>query len=333
MYSLLTSRHFLNSRNVLEGKARLLREQGKGKRPNKSCSLGNDEIEQLWQSGQFGYHSATLWWLFNFHFGLRGRQKHHSMKIKNFTFKKHDGFTCVTFSEGITKTRQSGLREKYRVQIPKLFETRNDRCPVKMFRTYLAKRPADLRTSGPFYLATIYNPSCAIWFKRSPMGVHTINNIMKNVISKSPLKTSKHITNHSARKTLVKRLKQNNVAKSKIISITGHSTEAGLDPYDGGDEKQQQAISNAIDNCIIKPFLHRQHFIPPNDPRILNPTFSFFQQADFKQNILPLNSPINMYNCNVKVYQNAPTISIAPVEKDQHEPLKKCRRVIYSQEV
>ena len=189
MYQLLTSKHFLNSRNILEGKARLLREQGKGKRPNKGCSLSNDKIEQLWQSGQFGYHSPmtlinTLWWRFTLYFSFRGRQEHHNMKTEDFTFKKHDGFTYVTFSDGIAKTRQSGLREKQRVQIPKMFETRNDRCPVKICRTYLAKRPAELRTSGPFYLTVIYNPSCAIWFKRFPMGVHTINNIMKNVISK-----------------------------------------------------------------------------------------------------------------------------------------------------
>ena len=88
------------------------------------------------------------------------------------------------------------------------------------------------------------------------MGVHTIND-MKNAISKSPFETSKHITNHSARKTLVKRLKQNNVAKSEVIFRTVYSTEAGLDPYDSGDEKHQQAISNAIDNCSIKPFWHR----------------------------------------------------------------------------
>ena len=79
------------------------------------------------------------------------------------------------------------------------------------------------------------------------MGAHTINNIMKYVMSKSPLKTWKHITNHSARKTLVKRLKQNNIAKSEIISITGISAEAGLDPYDSGDEKQ--AISNATETA------------------------------------------------------------------------------------
>ena len=77
--------------------------------------------------------------------GLRGRQEHHNMKIEDFTFKKHDGFTYLTFSEGITKTMQSGLREKYRVQITKMFETRNDRFPVKIFRTYLAKRPADCK--------------------------------------------------------------------------------------------------------------------------------------------------------------------------------------------
>ena len=76
---------------------------------------------------------------------------------------------------------------------------------------------------------------------------------MKYIMSKSPLETWKHITNHSARKTLVKRLKQNNVAKSEIISITGTSAEAGLDPYDSGDEKHQ-AISNAIDNCCINSF-------------------------------------------------------------------------------
>ena len=72
------------------------------------------------------------------------------------------------------------------------------------------------------------------------------------------LETSKHITNHSARKILVKKIKKNNVANSKIISITGHSTEARLDSYNSGDEKQQEAISNAIDNCSIIFFSHRQ---------------------------------------------------------------------------
>ena len=148
-----------------------------------------------------------LWWLFTPHFGLRGCQEHHNMKTEDSTFKQHDWFTYLTCSEGMTKTRQSSLREKHRDQIAEMFQARNDGCPMEIFRIYLAKRLADLQTSGSFYLDVIYKPSCAILFKRSPMGAHSINNRMKTFISKSPLETSKHITNHSARKALVKRLK------------------------------------------------------------------------------------------------------------------------------
>ena len=117
VYSLLTSRHFMNSRNVLEGKAILVREQGKGKRLNKSCSFRHGQKEQLWQPGQFGYHSPmsvtnTLWWLFTLHFGVRGHRKHRR-KSKIFLL-----FNCITFASMITKTRKSEPLEKYRVQIP-----------------------------------------------------------------------------------------------------------------------------------------------------------------------------------------------------------------------
>ena len=52
---------------------------------------------------------------------------------------------------------------------------------------------------------------------------------MKDLISSSPLQNSeKHLANHSARKTFVKKLKQQQVPKSKIISISGNNREAGL---------------------------------------------------------------------------------------------------------
>ena len=52
--SIIRDREFLNSRKVLEGKARKLREQGKVKRPNRSRSLTKEEEEVLWQNGQLG---------------------------------------------------------------------------------------------------------------------------------------------------------------------------------------------------------------------------------------------------------------------------------------
>ena len=83
-------REFLSSRKVLEGKTRKLREQGTGKRPNRSRSLTNEQKEVLWQNSQLGGGTPrallnTIWWLLIQHFGLRGRQEHHQMKVEYFT--------------------------------------------------------------------------------------------------------------------------------------------------------------------------------------------------------------------------------------------------------
>ena len=101
---------FLPCRQVLEGKARKLRSEGKGKRPHQAQSLNTEEEEVLWKCGQFGTttpesFSNTVLWLLIQHFGLRGRQQHHDMKMEDFRFTKdNNGIEFVTFSEGVTKT-------------------------------------------------------------------------------------------------------------------------------------------------------------------------------------------------------------------------------------
>ena len=297
-FSILNSNEFIDSRAVLEGKARTLREMGKGKRPNKACSLSNEELESLSDCGELGYNSPysvvnTLWWQFTLHFGLRGRQEHHNMRMEHFEIKSDDnGVEYVTYAEGITKTRQSGLREKTRDVQPKMFATGMARCPVALFKFYRSKRPVELTNEGPFYLTVITNPSTDIWYKKVPMGVNYINNIMKNMIARLPLaKTcSKKLTNHSARRTLVKTLKKHQVPKCDIITITGHTTEADLDAYDSGDEAHQHALSLAIDNAeksvasapsvvidtTTTTYNQSQFIISPDDPRVENPCFQFF---------------------------------------------------------
>ena len=85
-----------------------------------------------------------------------------------------------------------------------------------------------MEISGPVYLQPIVNPLTNICYKKTPMGINSINSMMKDLISNSPLQNSeKHLANHSARKTLVKKLKQQQVPKSKIISISRHDRETG----------------------------------------------------------------------------------------------------------
>ena len=186
------------------------------------------------------------------HFGLRGRQEHHDMKVEDFSFQKDDGgVEFVTFSEGLTKTRGGGLRVKPRLATPKMFATGERRCPVAFLKKYLSKRPAELKTAGPVYLSVIDKPQTSVWYKKVPMGKNTINNIMKTMKENSPLKDvcqDKKLTNHSARKTVVKKLKTSGIPKCEIKNITGHSSEQGLDDYDSDDENEQRIMSNIIDN-------------------------------------------------------------------------------------
>jgi len=104
------------------------------------------------------------------------------------------------------KTCQSGLHEKHLIQ-PKMFATKNSpRCPVNFFKTYLSKRPNHLRTTVPLYLGVIQNPlSDSVWYKTSPMGQNTIKSLMKRTVENFFLHqtSSKKLTNHSARETLV----------------------------------------------------------------------------------------------------------------------------------
>ena len=150
------------------------------------------------------------------HFGLRGRQEHHDMMVEDFSVENDDdGVEFITFSEGPTKTRQGGLRVKPRLATPKMFATGEKRCPVALFKQYLEKRPEEMRKTGPFYPAVIDKPqTSAVWYKKTPMGKNTINNIMKTMKEDSPLK---------------------DVCPEKKLT--------------NGDENEQKIMSNIIDNA------------------------------------------------------------------------------------
>ena len=159
-----------------------------------------------------------------------------------------------------------------------------------------------------------------------PMGINSINSMMKDLMSNSPLQNSeKHLANHSARKTLVKKLKQQQVPKSEIISITGHNREAGLDAYDSGDELQQKQLPHFIDNH--QPTASKNKYtISPNNPIIRNPSFSFFPNDDqFYQNISASN-PFTFNNCTVNFHMNNQVQNVS----SSADKSRKRRRIIYS---
>ena len=220
--SIVCDREFSSSKQVLDGKAKQLRLAGRGKRPNKARQLFEEEKEILWKSEKLSGKTHPT----NYLVSAGGRQERHGMRLEDFRIMKDDdGLEFVEFAEGPTKTRPGGLNAKPRQFQPKMFQAGGKRCPVVLFRQYISRRPPNLRTSGPFYLSIKYNrgSSDEIWYKVQPMGENKINSKMKNIISENTHESSeKRFSNHSARKTLVSKMKKANLERSSIAKVTGH---------------------------------------------------------------------------------------------------------------
>ena len=125
-----------------------------------------------------------------------------------------------------------------------MFATSGPRCPVQLFKQYLSRRPLEFRDKGPFYLAVIDNPKTKVWYKKQRLGVNSIEQMMKN----TPLETSSQLlSNHSARKTVVKKLRAANVERQSITQVTGHANEKSLNDYDEGTERERRELSHNKD--------------------------------------------------------------------------------------
>ena len=60
LHSIIKDRQFQQSKKVLEGQAKPLRQEGKGKQPNASSALSIPEEEALWENGKLGSSSPRV---------------------------------------------------------------------------------------------------------------------------------------------------------------------------------------------------------------------------------------------------------------------------------
>ena len=71
--------------------------------------------------------------------------------------------------------------------------------------------------------------------------------MMKNIIKNTPLETPrKRLSIHSAKKTVVKKLRAANVERQSIIQMTGQANEKSLNDYDEGTEREHRELSHII---------------------------------------------------------------------------------------
>ncbi|KAK3731321.1 hypothetical protein QZH41_001333 [Actinostola sp. cb2023] len=126
-----------------------------------------------------------------------------------------------------------------------MYATGNDSFPVEIFQAYLEHRPAEMRSpDSPLYLATVKNAKTNTWFKRQPLGVHSLGSFMKQMTANADI-PGKH-TNHSARRTMITTLRHENINPLDISQLSGHKNLKSIDCYSSVSEEQQKHMSLAI---------------------------------------------------------------------------------------
>ena len=164
-----------------------------------------------------------------------------------------------------------------------------ERNPVFLYKLYKAKRPESyMDNNAPFYLGVNHSNASKAdlptlkWFKPQPMGVNKLNSLMKDCAQLAGIGKDKRITNHSARKTLVQKLQDNNIPPTQIVQITGHKNLQSVNNYSSLREQQQQDISSILSSVPnvsnTRSSLSSQETISFNLKQdAINPSPSLFQ--------------------------------------------------------
>lgn len=282
--------NFELTRQALKAKMKSLKKQGKGNRPNKSQPLSDTEINILYERGLLGDTNPeallnTMWFNNCIHFGLRGVQEHYSLRWGDISLKMSaDGTEYLELNERESKTRSGENLTDVREVAPKMFAVNCDRNPVKFYKTFASKRPADFcNENDPFYISTRTIPlddsRSDKWFIKQKVGQKKLSSIMKSMASKADLNSGKKLTNHSTRKTLVQKLRSENVPVTDVMQISGHKNVQSVLNYSSITEDQQRIYSNILSDT------HQNNG---------NLNESFSQQGSRTENINNLNIPTCM---------------------------------------
>jgi len=156
------------------------------------------------------------------------------------------GQEYLQFNERETKTRSGNDPWNVRAIAPKMFALpNNEKCPVKAYKVYAEKRPAQRKTRRCTVL--LGSKQCKIWlrfFKKAPVGANKLNTLMKTMAQKAEL--GPNIKNHSGRKTMVQTLVNNDVPPTDIIQLSGHKNVQSITSYSTVSQKQQVNMSHTL---------------------------------------------------------------------------------------
>ncbi|KAK6173752.1 hypothetical protein SNE40_017154 [Patella caerulea] len=252
----LEDNEFIGMRNVLHAKMKELSRRGIGldKKRADIISVENEDI--LWKKGILGSDTPkqlldTIFYLIGLNFALRAGKEHRNLRYgQNSQLSLHtseSGDQYLQYTEFVSKTNQGGLKhQKHKKKVVRAYENLDipERCIVRLYEKYIRLRPKTCACDA-FYLQPAKLNSKEHWYNSIPVGVHTLQNLVKNMCLRGGM--TGNFTNHSLRATAATRLYNAGVDEQLIAETTGHSSDA-IRVYKRTSNAQLQDVSDIIQN-------------------------------------------------------------------------------------
>ena len=233
-------------------------------------SIAPAEEEQMFESGALGTGDAktlqrTVWYCTAMRFGFRARDEARKLLFGDVQLLHDDecDLDYLTFStERGTKTRSGQERGHHRSFCPRAYETKDERCPVQIYKSYVARRPQSmLQPDAPFYLAlkVRFDPTESVWYQSRPLGKNEIGSFLSDAAICAGIEAGvKRITNHSGSKNHHRKAsrrkcawKLRRAAQRSQVNRVPYALQSGVGRASTADECHRRWSS---------AFLHRRYF-------------------------------------------------------------------------
>ena len=257
---------FCRSRKVLTARRKQLTKLGKGNKPNATRALTEKEVDLLYSSKYFGSSTPvslqrTIWWIITTNFGHRARNEARQLLFGDIKIKVSEGTEYLEWdTERATKTRDGSVPMGHkRAFNPTAFATGTERCPVSFYKNYISHRPGNMcKDASPLFLAINYYVDYSldlVWYLPRPLGKNKIGEFLpgaRKVLSSGEGSTKGKISNHSARKTTITNLLDNNINPLYVQQLSGHKRMESLNTYHVPSIKQQKEMSHVVSGYFNK---------------------------------------------------------------------------------
>ena len=143
---------------------------------NRADPLTEEEEDLLWEKGVLRDANPvslnhTVFNVLNQHFGTRGTPPDLSWRAEVCKeYSESWSRLYVEWVEGVTKTCQGGLVKKERRVPQQAYATGGIRCPVRLLKKLVSKRPENMKTSGSLYLTLLrsFQADREVWYATAP---------------------------------------------------------------------------------------------------------------------------------------------------------------------